>query len=173
MIRAWNLGLIEFLYLIPVNAIILWLAFRTKKRPNAGILAALAGLLYAPVRFFLDFLRPEETDPRHLGLTFAQWASILAVAVAGYVLFKFMKHGEPADIVAPTAGDAQRQLKMVLKEEAAAAEKQKKATTGPGPARGEAPSEAEDKAAKADATEGDEGVDDPAAPPGKGGKANK
>jgi phosphatidylglycerol:prolipoprotein diacylglycerol transferase len=166
MIRAWNLGLIEFLYLIPVNAVILWLAFRTKKRPNAGILAALAGLLYSPVRFFLDFLRPEETDPRHLGLTFAQWASILAIGVAAYVLFKFTKHGEPADIVAPTAGDAQRQLKMILKDEAAAAEKQKKATTGPGPAKGEPPSEAEDKAAKADATEGDEGVDDPS-PGGK------
>jgi phosphatidylglycerol:prolipoprotein diacylglycerol transferase len=182
LIRAWNLGLIEFLYLVPVNALILWLAFRPKKRPNAGMLAALAGVLYAPVRFFLDFLRPEETDPRHLGLTFAQWASILALGVAGYVLFRFMKDGEPAEVVATTAGEAQRQLKMVLKEESEASTKQKKATTGPGPAKGERPSEAEDKAATADETEGDEGVDDPkrenaekpaAKPPGKGGGASK
>jgi phosphatidylglycerol:prolipoprotein diacylglycerol transferase len=180
MIRAWNLGLIEFLYLIPVNALILWLAFRTKKRPNAGMLAALTGLLYAPVRFFLDYLRPEETDPRHLGLTFAQWASILSLGVAGYVLFRFMKDGKPAEVVAPTSGEAQRRLKMILKEEAAAADKEKKATTGPGPSAKEPPSEAEDKAATADATEGDEGVDDPvsvpekpaAKPPGKGGGAS-
>src|SRR5262249_46659919 len=67
-IRAWNLGLIEFLYLVPVNILILWLAFRpkSKKRPNAGLLTVLTGVLYAPVRFGLDFLRPEETDPRYL-----------------------------------------------------------------------------------------------------------
>lgn len=181
-IRAWNLGLIEFLYLVPVNVLILWLAFRPKRRLNAGVIAGLTGLLYAPVRFYLDFLRPEETDPRHLGLTFAQWASILALGVAGYVIFRFMKTGSPAEVVAPTAGDAQRQLKMILKEEAAAADQEKKATSGPGPSGKQPPSEAEDKAAAADATEGDEGVDDPkrdnagppaAKPPGKGDGSNK
>jgi phosphatidylglycerol---prolipoprotein diacylglyceryl transferase len=170
-IRAWNLGLIEFLYLIPVNALLLWLAFKPKKRPNAGLIAVLAGLLYAPVRFYLDFLRPEETDPRHLGLTFAQWASILAFGVAAYVLALVIKKGAVAEVVAPTSGDAQRLLKVVLKEEAAAADT-KKATQGTSPGSGkpidtkdiDKPSEAEDKAAEADDTEGDEGIDDAGTP---------
>src|SRR5436305_1381937 len=62
-IRAWNLGLVEFLYLIPVNALVLWLGFRSNKRIKAGTLASLTAVLYAPVRFCLDYLRPEETDP--------------------------------------------------------------------------------------------------------------
>ena len=48
---------IEFLYLLPVNVLILFLAFRSWKRVNAGLLVVLTGMLYAPVRFFLDFLR--------------------------------------------------------------------------------------------------------------------
>jgi prolipoprotein diacylglyceryltransferase len=115
-IRAWNLGLVEFLYLVPVNILILWLAFRTTKRPNAGLLISLAGVLYAPVRFGLDFLRPEETDPRYAGLTFAQWASIVAFGVAVYVVFRVLKNGKPADIVAPSSGEAQAKLKSILKE---------------------------------------------------------
>jgi hypothetical protein len=129
-IKAWNLGLIEFLYLIPVNALILWLAFRPLKvqpevadkapeksgRPNAGMLTVLTGILYAPVRFFLDYLRPEDSDPRHMGLTFAQWISILAFGVACYVLFRIMKNGSPEIPRTMTSGEMQRRLKMVLKE---------------------------------------------------------
>jgi phosphatidylglycerol:prolipoprotein diacylglycerol transferase len=123
-IRAWNLGLIEFLYLLPVNALVLWLAFRTAKRLNAGAIPVLTGMLYAPVRFFLDFLRPDVSDPRHLGLTFAQWASIFAFGCVAYVFVRIRKDGAPSDIVAPTSGEAQAQLKVILKEQdtAAAAE---------------------------------------------------
>jgi phosphatidylglycerol---prolipoprotein diacylglyceryl transferase len=117
-IRAWNLGLIELLYLIPVNALILWLAFRSTKRPNTGFLIVLAAILYAPVRFGLDFLRPEETDPRYFGLTFAQWAAILVFGVAVYVAARIMKHGAPAETVTTTSGEAQRKLKSILKEAA-------------------------------------------------------
>jgi phosphatidylglycerol:prolipoprotein diacylglycerol transferase len=88
VVRAHNLGMYELLYLIPVNALVLWLAFR---RPHAllpGGIAALTALLYAPVRFFLEFLRLELTDPKNFGLTFAQWGSIAAFAVAAFVLFR-------------------------------------------------------------------------------------
>lgn len=115
-IRAWNLGLVEFLYLVPVNAFVLWLAFRSKKRPNAGLVTALTGMLYAPVRFGLDFLRPEETDPRYLSLTFAQWASLIAFAVSAYVAVKVIQNGAAADVVTETSGEAQRRLKLILKE---------------------------------------------------------
>src|ERR1043166_3409440 len=93
-IRAWNLGLIEFLYLVPVNILVLWLAFRPSKRMPAGFLTVLTGLLYAPVRFFLDFLRPEDTDPRYVGLTFAQWSSILAFGVALHAASRILRSEE-------------------------------------------------------------------------------
>ncbi|HET9990648.1 MAG TPA: prolipoprotein diacylglyceryl transferase family protein, partial [Kofleriaceae bacterium] len=126
-VLAWNLGLIEFLYLVPVNALVLYLAFRKSKagasegswlgRTNAGLLVVLTGVLYAPVRFGLDFLRPEETDPRYLGLTFAQWASFLVFGTAAYVAVKIFRDGAPAETVTQTSGEAQRRLKLILKEE--------------------------------------------------------
>jgi phosphatidylglycerol:prolipoprotein diacylglycerol transferase len=93
---AWNLGFIELLYLIPVNALILSLAFR--RRVNAGFVAALAGLVYAPVRFVLEFLRPEVSDPRYAGLTFAQWCSIVATIVAAYAAIRIWRRGAPAEV---------------------------------------------------------------------------
>ncbi len=100
VVRAWNLGLVELLYLIPVNVVILWIAFR-RSRPKAGLLTAMVGLLYAPARFFLDFLRPAATDPRTLGLTFAQWGSILVFAVVTYVAVRIVRGGTPAQPLTP------------------------------------------------------------------------
>jgi phosphatidylglycerol---prolipoprotein diacylglyceryl transferase len=114
----WNLGLIEFLYLVPVNLLILWLAFRPSKRSPAGFVTVLTGVLYAPVRFFLDFLRPEDTDPRYLDLTFAQWSSILAFGVAVYAAIRILKTGSPAETVAPTSKEAQERLRVVLRDDA-------------------------------------------------------
>ncbi len=132
-IRAWNLGFIELLYLIPVNIFVLWLAFFPKakqdgvdpksKRPiyrnkvNAGLITVLIGLAYAPVRFFLEFLRPTDSDPRYVGLTFAQWCSILLFGACAALAFKLLKNGKPAEKVTETSGEAQRQLKMILKSD--------------------------------------------------------
>ncbi len=113
-ILAWNLGLIELLYLIPVNALILWLAFRPKKRMPTGFIVALAGVLYAPVRFFLEYLRPTTTDPLHWGLTFAQWASLFAFGAAITLAARVYKNGTAAAVVAPTSAEAQRRLKVLL-----------------------------------------------------------
>jgi phosphatidylglycerol:prolipoprotein diacylglycerol transferase len=128
IIKAWNLGLIEFLYLVPVNLFILWFAFRKARedktsetgwrgRYPAGIITVMTGVLYAPVRFFLDFLRPSDTDPRYGGLTFAQWISIVAFLGAVAFLVKVLRSGKPAEPVTQTAGEAQRRLKMILKED--------------------------------------------------------
>jgi phosphatidylglycerol:prolipoprotein diacylglycerol transferase len=121
-IRAWNLGLVELAYLIPVNAVVLWLAFRSSRRMPAGFIAVLVGLLYAPVRFFMDYLRPENSDPRHFGLTFAQWSSILAFGVSVYVAGRILKNGKPAATIAKTSREAQEKLRVVLKDEEEAAE---------------------------------------------------
>ena len=98
--RLHNLGLYELLYLIPVNILILSLAFRKKQRMNAGFLAVLTGALYAPVRFFLEFLRLNSSDPRYAGFTFAQWCSIAVLVVASFIAFRIYKHGH----LAPVAG---------------------------------------------------------------------
>jgi len=123
-IRAWNLGLIELLYLVPVNLLILWLAFRPSKRMPAGYVTVLTGVLYAPVRFFLDFLRPEDTDPRYVGLTFAQWSSILAFGVAVYAASRILKTGAAAETVAPTSREAQERLRVILREDVESQQKQ-------------------------------------------------
>jgi phosphatidylglycerol:prolipoprotein diacylglycerol transferase len=116
-IRAWNLGLIEFLYLVPVNIVVLWLAFRPSKRTPAGFITVLTGILYAPVRFFLDFLRPEDTDPRYLSLTFAQWSSILAFGLALYAAQRILKTGRPAEPVTRTSREMQERLRIVLRDD--------------------------------------------------------
>ncbi|MEO8552420.1 MAG: hypothetical protein ABI678_20725 [Kofleriaceae bacterium] len=118
-------------------------------------------MLYAPVRFFLDSLRPEETDPRHLGLTFAQWASFVTFGVAAWVAFRIFKHGAPAEAIAATSGDAQRKLNMVLREDDtdktdATTDAVKDAVKVAPKADADPPSPDEDESS------GDEGVDDPA-----------
>lgn len=117
-IEAWNLGLVELVYLIPVNLLILWLAFRPSKRLPAGFIAVLAGIFYAPVRFFMDYLRPETSDPRYLGFTFAQWASFLAFGVSVYAATRILKGGKAAETVTRTSGEAQAKLKVLLKDDA-------------------------------------------------------
>ncbi|MEJ7603521.1 MAG: prolipoprotein diacylglyceryl transferase family protein [Kofleriaceae bacterium] len=116
-IEAWNLGLVELFYLIPVNLLILWLAFRPSKRLPAGILVVMTGMFYAPVRFFMDYLRPENSDPRHLGLTFAQWASVLAFGVSIYAASRILRGGKAAETVTRTSGEAQAKLKVLLHDD--------------------------------------------------------
>jgi phosphatidylglycerol---prolipoprotein diacylglyceryl transferase len=115
-VLLWNLGLVEFLYLVPINLLVLWLAFRPSKRPNAGFITALIGVCYAPVRFFLDYLRPEGSDPRHFGFTFAQWVSLIAFGLAVYFAARVLKNGAPAEPITRTSGEAQAKLKLIMKE---------------------------------------------------------
>jgi phosphatidylglycerol---prolipoprotein diacylglyceryl transferase len=140
---AWNLGLVEFLYLVPVNALVLWLAFRaptpkqwedghkTARRLPTGLLPVFAGLLYAPVRFLLEFLRPNETDPRYLGMTFAQWVSIVAFAAAAYVAMRVLRTGKAAEPVTRTAGEAHRALQTILRGDDVPAKALPKSETKP------------------------------------------
>lgn len=123
-IRAWNLGLIEFMYLVPVCTLILYLAFRPSKRLKAGVITVLTALLYSPVRFLLDFLRPSDTDPRHAGLTFAQWLAIAAFAASAYLITVFLK-GEAAVPVTRTSGEAQKKLKQLMLKDGAGADADK------------------------------------------------
>lgn len=94
-ILAWNLGFLELVCLLPINVLILTLALRHGKAVRAGLLAALATFLYAPLRLALDFLRPEEMDPRYLLLTFAQWGSLLVGIFSLSLLIDILIDGKP------------------------------------------------------------------------------
>jgi prolipoprotein diacylglyceryltransferase len=63
---------------------VLFLVDRKPRRP--GTIVGVIATLYAPVRFLMDYLRLEVTDPRYLGLTFAQWTSALTLAIGLFML---------------------------------------------------------------------------------------
>jgi phosphatidylglycerol---prolipoprotein diacylglyceryl transferase len=76
-----DLGLDELLFTIAMTAILF--AYARKPRPP-GHLIGLAALMYAPVRFGLDFLRATDVarpDLRYAGLTPAQWACLATFAL--------------------------------------------------------------------------------------------
>jgi phosphatidylglycerol:prolipoprotein diacylglycerol transferase len=95
-VRAHNLGLYELLFLVPLNALVLTLAFRDERPLPAGCLAILVALVYAPARFLLEYLRLDVSDPRYAGLTFAQWCSLIAFAMAAATAVVVLRHGKPA-----------------------------------------------------------------------------
>lgn len=84
-----DLGLYEVIYSALIIGLFVWLEHR-KRRP-VGFYCVLLPLLYAPVRFFLDFLRAaplEGGDVRYAGLTPAQWSSFAMVCV-GLAVWQF------------------------------------------------------------------------------------
>lgn len=103
-IGRFDLGLYELVLTIPlaVTFLILW---RRKPFRPLGFYTGWMCVSYAPVRFFLDFLREQEGsgvlggDPRYGGLTPAQWASIGLLGLGIYFLriaSKNLPHPSPA-----------------------------------------------------------------------------
>jgi phosphatidylglycerol:prolipoprotein diacylglycerol transferase len=80
-----NLGLYEALYTVLIVLLFRHLG-RQKHRP--AFFLGLLPLVYAPVRFFLDFLRIE--DARYFGLTPGQYGSLVLV-VAGLLVLRYGK----------------------------------------------------------------------------------
>ena len=81
-----DLGLYELLFTIALTVFLH--RYARKPRP-AGRLIGLFALLYAPVRFGLDFLRATDVsrpDERYAGLTPAQWACLGAFAVGLWLI---------------------------------------------------------------------------------------
>jgi hypothetical protein len=96
VVRAHNLGMHELLYLVPLNALVLALAFGRGRRLPAGAIAVVIALAYVPLRFALEELRLDQSDPRWAGLTFAQWASIGALAAAAVAAAAIRRGGARA-----------------------------------------------------------------------------
>lgn len=110
VIGRFDLGLYEFLLTIPL-AIAVSILWNRRARPW-GFYVGLICTAYAPVRFFLDFLREEEIgvvpgDPRYGGLTPAQWQSFGLLALGLYfLLYVTKKSGPPPQLVPASAAPA-------------------------------------------------------------------
>lgn len=102
----FDLGLYEMLYTVVIASAFFW--FMKKPRPYGFYLGA-STAAYAPVRFGLDFLRARDVrdaDPRHFGLTPAQWLSIGMLALGISFLLRAAqaaKRGETPVYVDPNA----------------------------------------------------------------------
>ncbi len=91
-----DLGLYEMIYSVLIIA--LFVSLERKHRRTTGFYCALLPVVYAPVRFFLDFLRAppiEGGDIRYAGLTPAQWSSVLMLLV-GLAVWRHIARNEPA-----------------------------------------------------------------------------
>jgi phosphatidylglycerol:prolipoprotein diacylglycerol transferase len=91
-----DLGLDELLFTI-VLAIVLF-QYNKKPRPPGHIIG-LAALMYAPVRFGLDFLRATDValpDQRYAGLTPAQWACLATLVLGARLMGLIPARPRPA-----------------------------------------------------------------------------
>jgi len=94
-----NLGFYEFLYTVIVLAPAMFWLHARKPKPKPGMYMGVAAILYAPVRFGLDFLRTQEghaADPRYGGLTAAQWSCFLLIAVGIWLVMLPNRSNKPA-----------------------------------------------------------------------------
>jgi phosphatidylglycerol:prolipoprotein diacylglycerol transferase len=109
-----DLGLLEFAFTVPFATACYLLWQKNPRRPT-GYWIALTCIIYAPVRFLLDFLRvgPKEValgaDERYLTLTPAQWAAFLMLGTGLYFLWRIRARptlAMAASLLEPPAGGA-------------------------------------------------------------------
>ena len=90
-----DLGLYEVFWSLAVVALFFFLA--RKQRPR-GFYLALLPILYAPVRFGLDFLRAtdfEHADARYLGLTPGHYSAIALLALGLFTAWRVSRNPWP------------------------------------------------------------------------------
>jgi phosphatidylglycerol:prolipoprotein diacylglycerol transferase len=104
VIRAHDLGLYELMYLVPLFLVIVVLERVKRRKP--GLLMGVLAVGYSVPRFFLEFLRRPESDPRYYGLTFAQFSCIAAV-IGGIMLLR-RKPGVPVPSASAAVASTQR-----------------------------------------------------------------
>ncbi|MCB9750114.1 MAG: prolipoprotein diacylglyceryl transferase [Myxococcales bacterium] len=90
-IVRWDLGTLEFLYLVPM---VLFMHFVYPwRKADPGRFVGVAALLYGPFRFFLDFFRI--SDKQYFGLTPAQYFTFAIMGIGVY--FTFIRKPKPSD----------------------------------------------------------------------------
>jgi len=96
-VAVFEASVLEMLFAVIIAVVALTLA---RKKTPPGFFLGWTMLVYAPVRFVLDFLRAmpgdkrlAETDPRYFGVTPGQWASFIMAAGAFYLLYRACDSG--------------------------------------------------------------------------------
>jgi phosphatidylglycerol:prolipoprotein diacylglycerol transferase len=79
------------------------------RRPwKPGTFVLTLGLAYGPVRFAMDFLRPEATDARYLGFTPGQyWAAVFTLVCVGALVMRVRSADEPLGPIDPSTAAAE------------------------------------------------------------------
>lgn len=93
VMAAHDMGLYEALF-----SLVMFLVFYAIDRARnltPGFYTLVLWVAYGPVRFAMDFARPEVTDNRWFGLTPAQYWAVLFTLVAMGLLMGRMKSGDP------------------------------------------------------------------------------
>ncbi len=88
-----DMGLYEAIWSIGMYVVFLGLS-RMRAWP-AGFYTAVIGLSYGPIRFFMDYLRPESNDPRYAGFTPGQWWSLILTVVCVVMLTRLFRPSAP------------------------------------------------------------------------------
>ena len=88
---AHDMGLYEALFSLAMFGVFTLL---DRKTWVPGFYPLLLGVTYAPVRFFMDFARPDSTDNRLMGFTPAQYWSIVFFLATAFFLYKRMTSGD-------------------------------------------------------------------------------
>jgi phosphatidylglycerol:prolipoprotein diacylglycerol transferase len=92
-VACHDMGLYEGLWSLAMFGV-LWLMDRRAWKP--GTLVLTLGLAYGPVRFAMDFLRPEFTDARYGGFTPGQyWAAVFTAVCIGALVMRFRSADAP------------------------------------------------------------------------------
>lgn len=102
----YDLGLLELLILAPLA---IGFAFTWKRNVAMGSYTMIASLVYGPLRFLLDFLRPVEGptgEARHGGLTFAQYWSLAVIGLGIALYVRRRREGQSAASAAPAPASA-------------------------------------------------------------------
>ena len=73
------------------------------RKTKDGVQVLVFGLMYGPVRFGMDFLRPEATDARYGAFTPAQWGSIVLILACAAMIVQRLRAADPEPTDAPAA----------------------------------------------------------------------
>jgi phosphatidylglycerol:prolipoprotein diacylglycerol transferase len=90
-----NLGLYEAIYTVVIIAVMVLVG----RRPQPpGTLVGVLAVIYAPIRFMLDFLRVR--DVRYGGLTPGQWGALTALGLGLYIIAQARRRAAMAEATA-------------------------------------------------------------------------
>ena len=126
VVAVHDMGMYEMFYAGILLMTYLWL---DKKPQRSGLYLLILIYTYAPLRFVMDFFRPDEGNARYSGLTPAQWGCVAFLVLGTAAIIYFRKHFSvpvPEQIPASSPGAVQRATAVKTKSQTASRKKQNK-----------------------------------------------